>query len=213
MTVYYLDTGDTWPEMQAVVEAVERDVPVVRIQSDVHRVRFEHGWPSDIVPVDNTAIGRLVSGRGILLQNRYECCWRALMLPMHERMRKDGVTLIVRGQRDEDYATAPTKSGTAADGFEVLYPIETWDTAKVDAFIKNNHLPVAPFYERGMKHGSDCMGCTAWWDDGRFGYMKQEHPSAFAHFKMNMRVIRMEIDRQAAVLASSVPASELESRV
>jgi 3'-phosphoadenosine 5'-phosphosulfate sulfotransferase (PAPS reductase)/FAD synthetase/ubiquinone/menaquinone biosynthesis C-methylase UbiE len=200
MTVYHLDTGDQFPETRAVVAQVEKDVPLVRIYSDVAKVREQHGLASDLVPVDNTDIGRMVSGRQVKLQSRYDCCARTLMLPMHERMRRDGITLIVRGQRDDEYAAPPKRSGESGDGFEVLYPIQTWTGEQVSAYLKDNGLPLAQFYERGARRAPECMGCTAWWDEGRAGYMRDHHPEAFEAYRANMKTIRIEIDRQYQML-------------
>jgi 3'-phosphoadenosine 5'-phosphosulfate sulfotransferase (PAPS reductase)/FAD synthetase/ubiquinone/menaquinone biosynthesis C-methylase UbiE len=204
MTVYHLDTGDQFPETQAVVNAVSQHVGVVRITSDVHRIREEHGMPSDVVPVDNTPVGQMVSGREVRLQSRYDCCWRSLMSPMHERMRSDGITLIVRGQRDDEYANPPKRSGGTGDGFEVLYPIQSWSAGEVNAFLQDNALPVAPFYERGARRAPECMGCTAWWDEGRADYLRVFHPAAFDSYEKRMRVIRIEVDRQLAMLEAPI---------
>lgn len=196
MTVYHLDTGDQFPELAGVVRAVEIDVPVVHVQSDVLSFRAATGDPSDLVPADNTQFGRMVSGRSVSIVSRYDCCTQVVMLPLHERMAVDGVTLIVRGQRHEDYATAPMRSGQSDGRFEVLYPIEEWSAADVDAFIARNELPVAPFYAEGMKTSPECMTCTAWWGEGRMGYLRRHHPQTAADVSERMRVIAIEIDRQ-----------------
>jgi 3'-phosphoadenosine 5'-phosphosulfate sulfotransferase (PAPS reductase)/FAD synthetase len=200
LTVYHLDTGDQFPETRAVVDAVAREVDIVLVQGDVAGVRREFGLPSDIVPVDNTDIGRMVSGRAVKLQSRYDCCIRSLMAPMHRRMREDGITLLVRGQRDDEYAAPPHRSGQSADGFEVLYPIQHWTGEQVSAYLKDNGLPLAQFYERGARRAPECMGCTAWWDEGRAAYMREHHPAAFDSYRANMKTIRIEIDRQYAML-------------
>lgn len=201
MTVYHLDTGDQFPETRAVVDAVAKDVPIVRVLSDVAAVRAEFGMPSDIVPVDSSSFGRAVSGRTVALQSRYECCARALMNPMHARMVQDGITLLVRGQRDDEYAAPPMRSGDVLDGFEVLYPIQGWTGEQVSAWLVEHRLPLAPFYERGMKRAPECMGCTAWWDEGRAAYLKQYHPEAFTNFYRRIDIVRAEIDHQGAILA------------
>ncbi|MCH8180269.1 MAG: phosphoadenosine phosphosulfate reductase family protein [Proteobacteria bacterium] len=196
MTVYHLDTGDQFPELAAVVDRIALDVPVLRVRSDAPAIRAMLGDPSDVVPVDNTPFGRLVSGRDVRIVSRYECCAQVVMLPLHERMTSDGITLIVRGQRHEDYATAPMRSGQRDGQFEVLYPIEEWSAADVDAFIASNQLPVAPFYAEGMKTTPDCMTCTAWWGEGRMGYLRRHHPQTAADVSERMRVIAIEVDRQ-----------------
>ena len=80
-----------------------------RVHTDVKADRLEHGWPTDLLPAQNTPVGRMVSGRELRLQGRFDCCARSLMLPLHERMKHDGITLIVRGQRDEEYAAQPLR--------------------------------------------------------------------------------------------------------
>ena len=196
MTVYHLDTGDQFPETRAVVEQVARDVPITVITANVHAYRNAHGWASDVVPVDNTPPGRLVSGRTLKIVSRYECCYQVLMAPMHARMVQDGITLLVRGQRDDEYASPPMRSGDVQDGIEVLYPIQHWSGQSVSDYLLDNALPMAPFYAQGARRAPECMGCTAWWDEGRSTYLKNHHPVHFADFTRRMGVIRAEIDRQ-----------------
>ena len=198
LTVYHLDTGDQFPEKRAVVEQAERDFgrPFVRIAGDVAAVRRDHGLASDLVPVDNTPPGRLVSGLPVKIISRYECCWRALMQPMHARIVADGITLLVRGQRDDEYATPPLRSGQSQDGIEVFYPIEQWSGAEVSDYLRENGLPLAAFYERGARRAPECMGCTAWWDEGRAQYLREHHPLKFQEFRASMDVVRGEIARQ-----------------
>lgn len=202
MTVYHLDTGDQFPETRDVVAQVERDVPIVRIAADVKRYRREHGLASDLVPVDNVPVGRMVSGRAVKIVARYECCYRNLMEPMQARMRKDGITLLVRGQRDDEYDAPPMRSGQVKDGMEVLYPIQSWSGAQVSAYLKEKGLPIAPFYERGARRAPECMGCTAWWDEGRAEYLRDHHPVAFVAYQGQMAIVRGEIDRQYGMVES-----------
>ncbi|MEO8021061.1 MAG: methyltransferase domain-containing protein [Polaromonas sp.] len=202
MVVYHLDTGDQFPETREVVRRVEADMgrPVTVIEGDVAAVRRDFGLASDLVPVDNTPVGRMVSGREVKLIGRYECCARALMSPLQQRIQADGITLIVRGQRDEEYSNQPMRSGDVQDGMEVLYPIQSWTGDEVSAYLTKNGHPIAPFYERGARRAPECMGCTAWWDEGRAVYLRDHHPEAFERYSANMKTIRIEIDRQYATL-------------
>lgn len=200
MTIYHVDTGDQFPETQVVVRAVEADCgPITRLTTDVQAFRAAVGMPSDLVPVDNTDIGRMVSGRKVKLVGRYECCAQNLMIPMHRRILADGVTLIVRGQRNDEYAVQPMRSGEVEHGIEVLYPIETWTGPQVSDYLTSNGLPIAPYYERGARRAPECMGCTAWWDEGRAQYMRDHHPEAFGRYRDSMKVIKIEIARQYAM--------------
>lgn len=204
LTVYHVDSGDQFPETRAVVDRVARDVPITIIRSDVEALREAHGLASDLVPADNTHIGRMVSGRSIKIIGRYECCTAVVMNPLHARMEADGVTLLVRGQRDEDYAAPPLRSGQAADGFEVLYPIQHWTGDDVENYLRANGLPVADFYREGITRASDCMTCTAWWGDGLTQYLRRHHPEQHAKRAVRLQLIRDEINHQAATLAGEL---------
>lgn len=209
MRVFHLDAGEQFPETRRVVERVGRDVKIEVIKSDVNAYRERVGLASDLVPADNTPVGRLVSGRTIKIVGRYDCCRDNIMLPMHRRMVEEGITLIIRGQRDEDYAHPPFRSGGVdpQTGLEFLYPIESWTGAEVDQYLKANELPVADYYPEGVKNGPECMGCTAWWDDGRLQYMKRFHPKEHAAYKERIKAIQGEIFHQADMLAAQLKES------
>lgn len=210
MTVYHLDTGDQFPETRAVVEAVERDLgrPLTRITGDVEAVRAEHGLASDLVPVDNTPFGRRVSGKPVKIISRYECCYLSLMAPMQARMVADGITLVVRGQRDDEYAVPPLRTGETDSGMEALYPIQSWTGDEVSAFLVAEGLPLAPYYERGARRAPECMGCTAWWDEGRAAYLRDWHPVAFTQYQQRMAIVKHEIHQQYAVLMAAEKESQ-----
>ncbi|MNX68833.1 hypothetical protein D3C86_1000310 [compost metagenome] len=211
MTVYHVDTGDQFPEARAVVQQVfadlaAADVAVITLTGNVALTRERIGYPSDVVPTDCTEIGRMVSGSGLKLIDRYQCCALNLMNPLHAQMRDDGITLIVRGQRDDEYAAPPMRSGDSADGFEVLYPIQSWSAAQVDEYIRAHALPVAPFYAAGTRRAPECMGCTAWWDEGRAQYMRQHHPEQHRVVMARMADIKEAIGKQLAWLNSEMEA-------
>lgn len=209
---YHVDSGDQFPETRAVMDRIRRDVHVEVIQGDVQAVRRGHGFPTDLLPTDNTPLGRAVSGEQIKLIDRYECCWRTIMQPMHQRMHADGITLLIRGQRDGDYSQAPMRSGEALGGFEVLYPIQHWSGDDVERYLRGNGLPVADFYPEGMKRASDCMRCTAWWDDGRAQYLKRFHPREHAELVDLLGGVRTEIARQYFWLANELGETQQEQK-
>lgn len=209
--VYHVDTGDQFPETRAVVDRVRADLKAAQVRfevihTDVAAQRDQWGYPSDLVPVDNTAIGTMVSGREMRLRGRYDCCAAALMNPLHARVLADEMTLLVRGQRDEEYAAPPMRSGDRADGIEVLYPIQSWTGEEVSSYLADAGLPVAPFYALGVKRAPECMGCTAWWDEGRAAYMREHHPAEHMVLVHRLHDIRAEINRQAAWLNNELEA-------
>lgn len=196
MTVYHLDTGDQFPETRRVVNEMARRVPITRIHGDSRHVRAVFGLASDLVPVDNYEVGRCVSGRTVKIIGRYECCARSLMAPMHERMLADGITLIVRGQRDDEFAAPLTRSGDGDGQVELLFPIQDWSAGRVMQYIADHGLPLANYYHGGCSQAPECMGCTAWWSEGRAAYLKDHYPAAHEAYQANLRLIRAEIDRQ-----------------
>ncbi|ARU06117.1 hypothetical protein CCO03_16855 [Comamonas serinivorans] len=211
MTVYHVDAGDQFPETRAVVARARAEVEAAGgrfevIRTDVEASRHEFGLPSDLVPADHTPLGRAVAGDALPIVGRYECCARNIMLPMHERMRADGNTLLVRGQRDSDFATPPLRSGQESGGFEVLYPIQAWTGEQVEAYLRGQGLPIADFYPEGVLRASDCMTCTAWWDDGRAQYLRRFHPKQHQVFIARATQVRDAIDRQRAWLTKEMEA-------
>lgn len=210
MTFYHLDSGDQFPEIRQVVCRVERDlalagIPLHRIDGHSQEVRRIFGMPSDILPADNHMSRPGVRGaRSIKIQSRYECCTRVLMHPMHKRMIADGITLIVRGQRDQDYVKPPYRSGDVGEGFEFLYPIQSWTGDQVSEYLHQRGLPIADVYELGALRASDCIGCTAWWDEGRATYMRRRYPQEHAVLLRNLAEIRAEIDRQYQFLTGEM---------
>lgn len=209
MTVYHVDTGDQFPETQEIVDRVRGEVEAAGgtfeyIDTNVIQYRIDFGYPSDIVPTGNTVIGRMVSGSTLKLVDRYECCAGNLMNPMHERMAADGITLIVRGQRDDEYATPPHRDGEVVDGIELHYPVQGWKAADIDDYLRKNDLPVAPFYEAGMKRAPECMGCTAWLDEGRAKYLKENYPYQHGVVQQRLGEIRDELNRATLWLTNEL---------
>jgi phosphoadenosine phosphosulfate reductase len=97
-----------------------------------------------------------------------------MMAPTHERMLADGVTLVIRGQRNSDTLKAPTRSGEVHDGIELLYPIESWSTRQVMDYLQEQGANIPRFYEM-MDSAPDCMTCTAYWENGAAGYLRRYH--------------------------------------
>ncbi|MDN7179114.1 phosphoadenosine phosphosulfate reductase family protein [Caballeronia sp. SEWSISQ10-4 2] len=189
LTVYWLDTGDAFPETVALVDEIEKLVPrLVRIAGRQRETIEQYGIPSDIVPAANTPIGLAAKGGTVLIQDRYSCCMRSLMWPLHEQMIGDGITLIVRGQKNSDKLRAPIKSGYVEDGIEYLFPLEDWDDSDVRAFLKDEGVELPRFYER-MSASPDCMTCSAYWEDGRGAYLKEHHPEAYAEYQSRLNAI------------------------
>lgn len=190
--VYWLNAGDCFPETLEIVDWVKGQVPNwIEVRSDVHKVIEQFGLPSDIVPCSNTALGRIVDGeQHTLIQQRYDCCARVVMNPLHDKVIADGNTCIIRGQKSCDNGV-PVKGGTC-DGVEIFNPIVDWTDADVFAYLEASGLPISRAYE-SMKTTPECMTCSAWWDDGRAAYMKNYHPEAYAKYQSRLEQIRIAV--------------------
>jgi phosphoadenosine phosphosulfate reductase len=199
LTVYWFNTGDPFPETEQAMELVRAEVPhFVEIDGHQPDVVAQYGIPSDIVPASRTPIGIAGSGGpGPMIQDRYACCARVFMVPMHERMRADGITLIIRGQRADDRLKAPICSGHVEDGVEYLFPIEEWSVADVMDYLRKNRLPVPRFYQM-MDSAPDCMTCSAYWENGVSAYLKQYHPSAYAIVQQRLDMINEAVREHIA---------------
>lgn len=201
MTVYHLDTGDQFPETRELVEKIAAMVPrFERIQGMLADTIANHGLATDLLPTNNTQVGQMVSGAKHKMLDRYDCCYRSLMRPMHNRMIDDGVTLIIRGQRDSDYKSPPKKSGDIEGQFEVLYPIQSWSDKDVMAYLEKIDAPITRFYAEGLDTTLECMTCTAWWDDGRAAYLKKHYPEKYQEYIRKLGIVRDAISAQFSFL-------------
>jgi phosphoadenosine phosphosulfate reductase len=204
LIVYFLDTGDTNPETLAVVEWAENLAPnFVRINSPVEATWRNFGYPSDIVPFSSSDCAAAIGVRKtLLLQDRYNCCFRTIMAPLHQRMLDDGVTTIIRGQKDADDHKGPYRSGQTdeANGFTFIYPLESWTDQQVFDYINEAGGPLPNFYRDGYEHVGDCLRCTAWLTGRRGEYLKKNHPAAFQEYRLRLIQIRDAITPSVAHL-------------
>lgn len=195
ITVYWLNTGDAFPETVAIINQVREQVPhFAEIAGNQPAVIAQFGMPTDILGRESTPIG-LMCGQGTVhMQDSYSCCGRVIMQPMHERMLADGITLIIRGQRDSDSHKAPLRSGDTEHGIQYLFPVEAWSDEQVDACLAETGLPRHPCYDF-MTTTPDCMSCSGWWNERRAPFLKAHHPEAFAEYQRRLELIRASTER------------------
>lgn len=206
ITVYWLNTGRAFPETVQVIEAVRDFVPnLVEVAGNVDAVHQQFGIPSDIVPASATPIGNAVGHSAQLIQDRYSCCFRTMMQPMHERMLADGITLIIRGQRNDDQLKPAVRSGTEEAGIEYLFPIEGWNQQQVMQYLREQGAPIPRFYEV-LDEALDCMNCTAWWEKGAAKYMKRYHYPEYQEVQRRLDVINVAVSDHIAHFNKEVSA-------
>ena len=198
-TVYYTNSGDIYPETRALVDNVALVVPnFVEIQGDSPGVREKHGWPSDLVHVSDGWQKLMKYEDDLQLSDRYSCCYKSIMLPMQERMRADGITLLLRGQRDEDVPRSLFEDGAQSEGMTLAYPLRAWTTQDVEQFLAGQGMPLPAFYAEGAKTASDCMRCTAWLEHDSSRYLAKAHPSVAREVGKKLREIRLVVERKSA---------------
>lgn len=196
ITVYWLNTGDAAPETIAVIDACKAlATHFVEVNSDVVTWRDTHGWPSDVVPTQCTASAGLAGQQAQpRFVDRYACCEHNMMVPLHQRMVDDGITLIIRGQRRDDAYKSAVRSGDVLDGFEFLFPIEDWTAEQVADYLATEGAPLHEIYQTSAT-GLDCLHCTAWWDHRREAFLQDHHPQVLQFYRDAREIIHAEVVR------------------
>lgn len=207
ITVYWLNTGSAYPETVQLAAEVRAMVPrFVEIEGRQPAIVAEFGLPSDIVPASRTPIGLVGTGApSALIQDRYSCCLRSIMLPLHERMLSDGITLIVRGQKEADRLKGILRSGEVENGIEYLFPLEDWSNRDVMEYLEREGAPIPRFYEV-MDSAPDCMTCSAWWENGAAKYLKRYHHQQYQECQRRLDVINEAVAEHIASFNKEVSA-------
>ena len=191
LTVYFLNSGDAFPETLAVINNVARTVPnFVEVKGNVHGVHTAFGIPSDIVPASSTAFAHMidVNADKVMITDRYTCCAHSIMYPLHQRMLDDGITLIIRGQKACDSYKSPALSGAIIDHLEFFFPLENWTDKEVYEYIVKHDIALPLLYD-DLTSSADCLTCTAWLSEGRGKYLNTYHPKSHVIYMERLNAI------------------------
>jgi len=203
ITVYWLNAGDSFPETLEVVQTVREMVPhFVEVRSDVAAWRQRNGTPTDLLPSSAHLIGVAYGLSDSTLTGRFDCCYYNIMAPMHDRMVADGVDLVIRGTKVSDTGKVPYEG--PSEFYDVLLPIKDWTHEDVFSYLRNVGAPINRLYEHFTGHSApECMGCTAWWGDGKAQYLKANSPEKYQEYRVSLESIR-------GALASHLQALDAE---
>jgi len=193
LTLYHVDTGDLLPEVREIVDMVEAMVPrFVRVETDAKAWSGAVGLPSDLVPTTSTAMGLVIGASRQRIVDRFECCAANIMVPMHDRMLQDGVTLVIRGTKRADLARLPHEGGPTGGGYDLWLPLLDWSHDEVFAYLRSVGAPICRVYEHKVQ-APECATCPAWWNEGRAAYLKKHHPDLFREYRERLAAVAAEV--------------------
>jgi phosphoadenosine phosphosulfate reductase len=169
MPVIWVNTGAAYSEMVEYMEGWKKRLPnFIEVKSDQPSNVAQHGWPVDVLPVQNTALGKALYGSDIQVMQPYlNCCAENIWFPLHKAILDCGATKAIKGQRRADDHKSPSKDGDTVYGVTMLMPIYDWSTQQVFSYLKEVGAELAPGYLQGEKTGRDCWDCTAYLSDNR----------------------------------------------
>jgi 3'-phosphoadenosine 5'-phosphosulfate sulfotransferase (PAPS reductase)/FAD synthetase len=194
VTVYWVNTGDGCPETQTIVEQMRAQIPnFVEVKTDVASWRRANGYPSDLTPANSHLLGVAYGMNDFRLSNRFDCCFANLMRPMHERMVADGVDAVIRGTKAADTGTLPAEGKT--EFYDILLPLRDWTHEDVFTYLKSVDAPRNPIYDYFTDISApECMGCTAWWGDGKAKYLRALHPEKYHEHRISLYRIKRAVE-------------------
>lgn len=166
--VVWVNTGAAYPEVVESMARWEQKLPnFIEVKTDQPAQTTANGWPSDIVPLRYTKMGRMVGMESpFLMQGWMACCGDNIWTPMREAMSDLGVRRIIRGQRLDESRKSPLRSGQVVDGIEYIYPLENWTAQQVFAFLRSVDADIPDYYD-SEQTSRDCWDCTGYLDENR----------------------------------------------
>jgi phosphoadenosine phosphosulfate reductase len=181
------------PEVREIVDHVADMVPDFRrIETDAAAWSAVAGLPSDLVPTTSTPAGMAMGMSRQPLTDRYTCCYANLMLPMHQHMLEDKVTLAIRGTKRADLPRLPAYSGDTTCGYELWLPLQDWSHEEIFCYLRSVDAPICRVYEHRV-NSPECARCPAWWSEGRAAYLRKYHPVLFDDYRARLALVAAEV--------------------
>lgn len=193
LVFYHVDTGDLLPEVREIVAEVAAKVPTFkRIETNSQLFCQRIGLPSDLVPTSCTVAGLMLGMGQRRIVDRFECCGANIMLPMHNRMVDDGITLVIRGTKRCDLKRLPAEDGDTSLGYRLWLPIIDWSHDDVFSYLREVGAPICRVYETAV-NSPECATCTAWWSEKRAAYLFKHHPLLHARYMAKLKLVTDEV--------------------
>jgi 3'-phosphoadenosine 5'-phosphosulfate sulfotransferase (PAPS reductase)/FAD synthetase len=190
----YVDTGKSYPETQALVAYASDLVPMITVHSARDKQNQREGIPADVVPIDWTRIGQmLTTKKQTTIQSHVECCFENIAYPLLLKAKEMGATEIVYGQRNDEAHKSTARNGDIVEGIVRLQPIEDWTSDQVLAYLETKmHVPA----HYSIKHSSlDCYDCTAFRKDShdRVAFTAERYPAMHAEYMERIALLNQAI--------------------
>jgi 3'-phosphoadenosine 5'-phosphosulfate sulfotransferase (PAPS reductase)/FAD synthetase len=185
ISVFWINTGKTYPETLNVIDYAKSICPnfeEVKIDRDLQNAR--EGIPSDVVPVAWTKIGQsMTSKKETMIQPYISCCFENIGLQIHKYALANGITHLIKGQRNDESHKSTSRNGDVViGGIKMLHPIENWTKQEVMDFIAI-YMDVPKHFM--FNHSSlDCYDCTAYVKESsdRIEFTKNNYPDFYAEY-------------------------------
>lgn len=204
--VTWCNTGDAFPETEALVRKVQAAVPHFReVRSYVRPYIELAGWPVDALPVGHTehldSGPRLNRKKRPLMHLYRACCYQNIWVPLANATVEIGASLIFVGSRLSDVDGQPRlRPGTVYLGVEHQMPIWEWSDSDVWAFLEAEAVELPSHFKLAPKTTSlDCMHCTVWSRvpaPERLLFLRERHSEAFREVLRRLQVIRVGVARE-----------------
>jgi 3'-phosphoadenosine 5'-phosphosulfate sulfotransferase (PAPS reductase)/FAD synthetase len=204
ITVVWVNTGKNFPEVVKTIEKVKSLVPnFVEIKTDREAQNKQMGVPTSVLSIDHTTFGMHCTGniKPIKVQPYLECCLANICNPLHEWCKKNGITELIRGQREDESRRGPSKDGSVIDGIKISQPIENWTSEQVYLYLHEEmgELPDHLFFEHSSM---DCYDCTAYLENSadRIRFMEKKYPVFYAEFMDRLIIVKESVKRDLSII-------------
>lgn len=202
--VIWVSAGKDYPETRAVIERIRSQTDkFIEIKTDQAAQNARWGLPSEIVPVDHTELGMVVTGhKPVMVQSYLQCCWENLNLPLLQALKVHGIEYVIRGQRIDEDHKSPARNGTVHEGITFVQPIENWTRDDVMAFL--SELGDVPEHFVLDHSSMDCYDCTAFLAHSadRMEWSRARHPELHRQHMIRLQQLRDALTPSVAALSA-----------
>lgn len=189
ISVLFVNHGRHYPETLAIAERAKAICPKwVEVRTDREGQWKANGLPADLVPVDWTIPGQMLSTRKpIAVQSYWQCCSENISQPLWSKAKELGCSLVIRGQRADEERKGTSTTGSEHEGITFWHPVEKWTRWQVLDYLRGALGQLPAHYH--LDHTSlDCFDCTAFTKNAvdRAHYTRTHHPVLYREYAAKM---------------------------